>query len=53
MRRKSVPSREDSKSKGTEAGQDLVCLKSIMKVNIMKVNLTELEIWMQRGVVRD
>lgn len=48
MRRKSVPSRENSKSKGAEAARDLVHVK-----NIIKVNLTETEMWRQRGVVRD
>lgn len=46
MRRKSVPSRENSKSKGAEAAR-------VHVKNIMKVNLTETEMWRQRGVVRD
>ena len=36
------------KSKGPEAGQDLVCAKSIMEVN-----LTETEMWKQGIVIRN
>jgi hypothetical protein len=43
MRRKNVPSTEYCKSKDPEAGQDLVCV-----VSIMKVNMTETDMLRQR-----
>lgn len=46
MRRKSVPTRKNSKSKDAEAGQDLVCVKSIKNVNLIETDV-------DTGVERD